>query len=248
MIPTVATADLSEDAKALLRSALNDYNPSTKVDEDQMAAATELAETGYATLTISENYGATLYAEPKAKGFSVAIDDTAAADAHLTYIEVEVLRSTTDRKGAVVAALYGATIGNRTSQSAPWPQWNARVHHATARDSDHSACVLADVVIDHPVLDSVDGTQTVLIGTLTDLRIWPTGTDITLIESNRKTPLDEPDMCTGCATPHPYGPYIAPERDDLDRYLNQPVRVTITPIALVDANGQKTTRERITKW
>jgi hypothetical protein len=252
VIPTADLADLSDDARALYKDALHDYNRQANVSGDtQMAAATELTETGYATLSISGN-GATLRLDPKAKHFTAAVRTGAAEHPHLTYIEVEVLRTPNDRTGTTFAALYGAEISNRTGQGSPWPQWHARVHHATARDSDHSASILADLTIDHPVLDTINGVETVLIGTLTDIRMWPTGTDITLIDSNRKTPLDEPDMCTygdACAAkPHPYGPFMPPERDDLDRYLGRPVRVTITPVTLVDPTGQPTARQRITRW
>lgn len=253
MIPTAAYTDLSEGAKALYRTAQEDYNPGTKVNgEQQMAAAIELTETGYATLSTSDEYGSTLHLEPKSRDFTAAVRTDAANHPHLTYIEVEVLHSATDDHGTTLACLYGAEISNKTRQGAPWPQWNARVHHATARDRDHSPSILADLTIDHPVLSSIDGIQTVLIGTLADIRAWQSGTDITLLDANRHTPIDEPVMCTygaACAaTPHPYGPYLPPERDDLDAHVGRPVRITITPISLVDAHGQHTARPRITHW
>lgn len=242
MIPKIDLADLSAEHRRFYSRALDsNYRRADIRDDDDRLLACALAEFGYGRAYLSDN-GGTFTATPYLKAFTVA--RRAVADknkAAYSYIEVEVLRRSTDTNGVLLAALFGATFDNKTASTAPWPTFTAQVRHDQARDSDHSLSILATLDIDHPVVESVTGHATTLVGTLTDARMWPTGTNITLIESNRGTPLDKPDMCTygaACAkNPHPYGPYLPDERDDLDDLTGRIVRLTITPLSLVQDNG-----------
>lgn len=95
--------------------------------------------------------------------------------------------------------------------------------------------------MDHPVIESISGTATTLVGTLADAKMWPTGTDITRLDPEDGTPIDAPAMCTWGAAclkePHAYGPFLPEQRKDLDAYLGRTVRLKITPLSLVQDNG-----------
>lgn len=254
MIPKFALAHLSADARRFYGRALDSsYRRAEIRDDDDRADAIALAEAGYGRAYLTDNGGsftATAYLD----AFSVAYRDIAAEETDLnyaasTYIEVEVLRRPTDSHGALLAALSGATFSNSTRQSALWPTFTAQVNHGTARDADHSPSILAALDVDRPVIESVSGTATTLLGTLADAKMWPTGTDITLLDTNDGTPIEAPAMCTWGAAcqrdPHAYGPYLPEERDDLAAYLGRTVRLTITPLSLVQDNGLHVTDHAI---
>lgn len=246
MIPSKKLSDLSPAALDLYKRAVN-HGISHSLDRSDvlaMAAATEIAEAGLGRLSVFEQ-SANLYPTRLAKGFTVARNEDPSD--HGLYIEIEVLRNPTARDGYLLACLYGATFTSNTSTGAPWPTWQAKVHHASARDCDHSRSILASIEIDHPVIDSHDGRSTVFIGRLAEALMWPTGTDITLIDAHSGSGTDvlaEPAMCDygSCAdNPHPYGPYLPEHREDIDAHKGRAVRITSTPVALVHDNGLMTT-------
>lgn len=248
MIPKADLSDTSVfsiEARRLYGRALDSSYRRTDIrdDEDRMQAGV-LADNGYGRAYFTDN-GGSFTAIPYLTAFTVARRDITPDHidyAHFAYIEVEVLRSPRDQNGSLLAALWGATFRNNSGQSTPWPTFTAQVNHATARDADHSPSILAALDVDHPVIESVSGTATVLVGTLSAAKMWPTGADITRIDArDGRTPLDTPDMCTWGAAcvkdPHPYGPFLPEDRDDLDAYLGRTVRLTITPLSLVQDNG-----------
>lgn len=256
MIPNIPLTDLSIAAEAMYRQGLKDFHKQVKIpsgNTDALAVAAEVAEAGHGSLYVTERYDSTLTVAARAKGFSVVRRDTSTDGDYtngLLYVEVELLRDTTDRSGLLLACLYGATMSDRTNGRAPWPTWDAEVRHATAKDSDHTSSILATIHLDNPVLDSIDGFSTTMIGRLAEARMWPTGTDATLIDMHDGDALDEPAMCTygPCeANPHPWGPYLPAERDDLKGYKGRPVRITTTPLALVNENGLHIARKAVTR-
>lgn len=256
MFPSTTLDALSEHARRLYKRAANDYHRQVKsTTEIEVAALTELASAGFGTTYINREGEATFRAIVRAKGFTVAkrnIDeDDERRTQHYSYIEVEVLDNANDRdRGYLLASLYGATFENRGSGNSPWPVFTAQVRHESARDADHSASILATLDFDHPVLDSIRGGATTMIATLSAIRMWPTGTDITLLDTFDSTPIEEPDYCDregACArNPHPYGPFQPEKCEDLDRFVGHPVRITITPVSLVKPNGFPKGRRTIT--
>lgn len=255
MIPTTPFSDLSDKAQAMYRQGVKDFHKQVKIPAGStalLAAATEIAEAGHGRLYITEKYDSTLTVAARAKGFSVARRDTATDGNYaqtLLYVEVELLKNAHDQSGLLLACQYGARVATRGVTGSPWPVWNTEVRHATAKDSDHSGSILSTLTIDHPVLDSVDGFSTTMVGILSDLRMWPTDTDVTLLDMHDGDPIDEPEFCTfgSCeANPHPWGPYLPAERDDLNAYKGRPVRITTTPLALVSENGLHIARTAVT--
>lgn len=251
MIPTKDPSDLSESARALYCKAVDDYRQ-TKIDNGdkaKMAAATEIAEAGLGTLHITKAYGSTLNVNRLLTAFSVARRDDARDHDGYLYMEVEVLDSPNASDGPLLAALFGATLTNKSGQGSPWPRWTAEVRHASATDSDHSGCILATLDLDNLVLNDSDGFETSFKGILSGIKMYETGTDVTLLGMHDGDPIDEPAMCTcgrGGDTPHPYGPYLPPSRKDLSVYKGRAVKVTVTPIANVADNGLHTSRNAVT--
>ena len=239
MIPSKQTTELSDAARRFIRNS-RDAGYSNQVSDADLPVAREIAEAHLGRLYYS-NYGHSLTLVPRAKHFAVADGVSDFTMQHGLYAEVAIL-SAHARDGFLLAALKGARFDRvDRNRDLPWAQWRLVVRHPTAVDCDHSASTLADIAIDNPQPTRLDAQGSVLVGTLTGIRIYPTGTDITLMDDQSpERLLAEPKMCTygSCADkPHPFGPYLPPEREEFDAYLGQPVQITLRPLNSVDDHG-----------
>lgn len=249
MIPSKMPADLSAEARTLLRAAHRGDGFPPKITDDQIPAAREIAEAHLGRLRLDSQYGHSLSVTRLAKNFTVAEGPTDRG----FYVEVEVLRHADDRSGILLACLTGAKYQRQDSSRAPWQQWRLTAMHPTATDGEHDPAYLADFRIEHPTVTDLHPGETVLVGILSQVLLWPLGTDITLLDDQRpEVRLTEPEMCTmdSCIQhrgSHPFAPYLPPERRELDVYQGRTVRITLRPQTGVDAHGLPTGTTTITE-
>lgn len=155
-------------------------------------------------------------------------------------IKVSAVSLETATSGALLAVLVGAGIEQSTR--AEVPLWDLRVRHETATDFEHDAASVAILTVANPTTPDFDpfGGSWSVIGTLTEARTYPLGTDPVLVDADdRSVRLDSPRMCEGKGEgwdeerhqafdePHPFAPYIPSRTNGSGPRM---VRVDVYPI------------------
>lgn len=133
----------------------------------------------------------------------------------------------------LLACLDGAQLTARAHlQDLPWDTWTVTVYDDSATDAEHDPVHLADFEIAALSVRSISGATSVYAGFLTSARAWPNDVD--------PFSLEDFGACSAisCPAPHPFGPYLAPERDDLCAVVGQPVLVSVSPQSATDDRGR----------
>jgi hypothetical protein len=239
MIPSKAVADLSEEARAVLRRAQQSHRQYV-VHQQEMPFAEEVAQAHRGSLYISDRAATltpTLFAAP----FTVA--DSAVVDSYGLYAEVELLsHDTVDSPGRLLACLLGAEFHRTDNGRMPWPQWRLSVRHDTATDVDHAHVYVADLRIDNPQVTRVIGGETTYVGILNQALLYPLGFDVTSVNEYGDPTTPDDALCTyseQCKKrPHFYGArFVPPEREDITALAGTPVRITVQARNTVDEHG-----------
>ena len=251
MIPQSKYADLSETAKKVYRKTCGEYSKSLSVshdDTDTLTACREIAAAGRGKFyepTGTESYEkGHLRVVQVAKELSVA--RSGSTYNNLSYVEVGVhhnMNPSNDDEAVLLACLHGAEVYRKDTNSRMLPAWRIIVRHDSATDFEHDRSTLADLTIINPVFTEVNGTRTVLVGTLGDMDAYPADVDfLTVDDADSGTP----EMCADShcdRDPHMIARYSPPERDSLKRLLGRAVKVTITSLSMVDSEGRPLTED-----
>lgn len=194
---------LSDDAQSLYRAAADAYGAYKVTVDEHRDAAEELAAANLARVHWNgpdwKPGEGTLSIVRLHRAYFVA-----AGRGPLT-VEVRVGR---DDRPALLGFLTGVSM-HRFDRDPH--KWRVVTRHPTMTDAEHAATILADLTVDLVTFADVDGWgRTHLRGVLTELRAWPLGGSLG----------DDLEWCTYCAEhgngAHPIGPYLPPERADLD--------------------------------
>jgi len=127
--------------------------------------------------------------------------------------------------------LLGTCIGadfNYRGTDGGWAVWCLEVGHHTATDVHHERARVGVMIVANPVITESSGGVQSCVGTLTDARLYPLGTDpLTAADSSPGFPFV---VCNEEDEPHRFAMYLPPERDDLTALIPSLVTITMYPL------------------
>lgn len=227
--------DLSEEAQEfyalVVRAGGNiqaDYwnkvNPSPEVVTELVSAG--LAQYTYTKVSGDKDYNA-IWVNMLHQQYT-SLDD---GNRNINYhVEVYVAdkQGLSDMSEPRLMTLRGATIrtGETTRQGMPY--WRVSLKHSTARDFEHDPAYLADFELLNPFTTSLEMGTTRVIGTLSEPRFYPFGTNLVN---------DESEKCTRCEEEHAIVEYMPPLVSRQNALSGQVVSLVITDARLMDENN-----------
>jgi len=145
--------------------------------------------------------------------------------AQVSLVSADQVHRPSARTGLLLATFVGADFTLRNTDGA-WAVWCLEVLHATATDVEHDDSKVARMIVANPVIMAAGDGMVEYAGTLTEARLYPQGTDpLTVADADTA-----PGMCDGEDEPHPFAPYLPPERDDLAALLPSLVTIETYPL------------------
>lgn len=129
--------------------------------------------------------------------------------------------------GQLLAVLVGADLESRDQRSGGMPEVSVRARHDTATDHEHDASSTALFVVRNPTMPVFSGYgHATFLGVLGDVRLYDLGVDpLTAADGHER--FDPSELCETCDEPHPYAPFLPPERPELAGRL---VKVELLPL------------------
>jgi len=145
--------------------------------------------------------------------------------AQVSVISADQVHRPSAHSGLLLATFVGADFNLRNTDGA-WAVWCLEVLHATATDVEHDDAKVARMIVANPVImATVDG-MVEYAGTLTDARLYPPGTDPLTVADVDTTP----GVCDEEDEPHPFAPYLPPQRGDVAALVPSLVTVETYPL------------------
>ncbi len=158
------------------------------------------------------------------------------------YVEVFALSDPDlESHSSLLACLDGADLERRDASHLDFgTNWRLSVTHYTATDFEHDPMYLARLTLTGLTPRTVFPEHQEHLARLgPDPLIWGLGVDPFATDKDDYHPVDgDAPTCTRCAVAHPYGPYVAFERDDWTALIHAPLIVRLIPRHLTDPTGR----------
>lgn len=234
--PVIMPSELSDHALAIYEKALRKQRTLQQGEiatPEDVAAAKEIAAAGLGSYRFFEYNGShALWVTELASDFFTAGEPSEAEG-----LRVEVFVSPPSRRylrddGLMLACMDGAEIYRMDARGdAPWRPWRVVCRHATATDFEHDGVILGEIEVDD-LTPELLGPVSSYFARIVSVRGWPFGSDPFAYEGDRDyAPGSSCDGECGLA-PHPFGPYVPPERQELEKYAGWTARIVATPCGL----------------